>query len=363
MRRMTLRQRVLLWMAIYVVVLCVIVTISGFVVHERAEHMVWKELLESELDHIVRRNHEEPDYRWQDSGTLSLYRINTDPELPAVLKSLRPGLYDAVYVQDQLSTVLVRDVPELGRVALVLDIADFTEMERFVERWVLLASVSIALITVVMTSVAMKRIVRPLSELTEHIRQLNPGALGQRVGVNEKATPEMAVIADAVNDYLQRNDRFVERERVFINTASHELRTPIAVILGAAELAQEQPDVPAAVRAQVQRISHNASGVQQLIMMLLVLAREPGKLAEISGMVDLDQLLPEVVSDHMHLAKDKELRLILTALPPCRVSAPFVVVQTAIGNLLRNAIENSDSGEIRIELRTDATVIIDEIGR
>ena len=52
----------------------------------------------------------------------------------------------------------------------------------------------------------------------------------------------------------------------------------------------------------------------------------------------------------------------MEALAPCSVSAPLHIVQSAIGNLLRNAIENSDSGEIRVGLDADATVTVQDPG-
>ena len=60
--------------------------------------------------------------------------------------------------------------------------------------------------------------------------------------------------------------------------------------------------------------------------------------------------------------RDKDLTLVLGALPPSEIVAPVPIVQAAIGNLLRNAIENSDRGEIRIRLTQDATVTIEDPG-
>jgi signal transduction histidine kinase len=69
---------------------------------------------------------------------------------------------------------------------------------------------------------------------------------GQRIEVDPRGSSELHTIANALNDYLDRNEQFVERERVFISTASHELRTPIAVMTGAAELALERRACPSA---------------------------------------------------------------------------------------------------------------------
>jgi len=180
--------------------------------------------------------------------------------------------------------------------------------------------------------------------------------------VSSGGSAELEVIAGALNDYLRRNEHFVERERMFISTTSHELRTPIAVIGGAAELALEQPELPMKARKQLQRIRNTTAGVEQLIQLLLVLARDPAKLAAMSELVALDQLLPEIVEDHRYLASGKELELVLQQLDECRVLAPLGVVQAAIGNLLRNAIENSDRGVIRLAVSPQAVVTIEDPG-
>ncbi|MFT3755324.1 MAG: ATP-binding protein [Pseudoxanthomonas sp.] len=75
------------------------------------------------------------------------------------------------------------------------------------------------------------------------------------------------------------------------------------------------------------------------------------------------ELLPEIIDDHRHLTGHKHLSLRLEQpVPDCDIHAPLPIVQAAIGNLLRNAIENSDRGDIRIRLHADATVVIDDPG-
>src|SRR5690606_18137576 len=139
----------------------------------------------------------------------------------------------------------------------------------------------------------LRRSLRPLSDLASDIAALSPDHPGQRVALDEHASSEMHVIAAALNDYLRRQDAFVERERVFIDTASHELRTPVAVIAGASELALEQPGLPGATRQQVQRIHRTARDVERLITLLLTLARDPARLSRSNDVVLLHELLPD----------------------------------------------------------------------
>jgi len=337
-----LYRRVLWWLLGYLALLSLAVFSVGNYVHEHAEHAAWRALLNSELDSIVEHVEHEPHYRWQDSDTLSLYRFDAI-NLPDSLRTLHPGLHDGVMVKGREMAVMVRETQSMGRVALALDISDFHDLEQFATRWVMLAGVIMIFVTVLMASFGMERMVRPLSLLAQHIATLRPGAQGQRIDVDPRGSSELHTIADALNDYLDRNEQFVERERVFISTASHELRTPIAVMTGAAELALEQPGLPERARQQIQRVLRTAQGVEQLIELLLVLARDPDRLASRAERIALDQLLPEIVDDHRHLLGDKDLSIGIQA-APVDIVAPLAVVQAAIGNLLRNAIENSGVG-------------------
>ncbi|RBC76815.1 sensor histidine kinase [Xanthomonas oryzae pv. oryzae] len=355
--------RVLVWLFGYTLLMTLAVFGTAQYLHERAEHGVWRSLLNSELDSILERSVQNPDYHWQDSDTLRLYHIDDVARAPPVLRTLPPGLHDGLEIAGRQSAVMVRDTAHAGRLALVLDITDFEALEKFLTRWMLAAGIALIGITLLMGTYAMARLVRPLVELARDIGGLRPEQRAQQIAVGAQGSAELYVIADALNDYLERNSQFVDRERAFIDSASHELRTPIAVISNAVELALDQPGTPPAVRHQLQRIAQTSASVEQLITLLLVLAKDPGRLVRSGDSLRLDKLLPDIVADHTHLCADKDLQLVLEEpLPPCSLVAPVAIVQTAIGNLLRNAIENSDRGIIRISLSAPGVVRIADPG-
>jgi len=357
-----LHRRLLWWLLGYLALLSLAVFSVGNYVHEHAEHSAWRALLNSELDSIVNHMDHEPHYRWQDSDTLRLFHVDNSPQLPAILRGLHPGLHDGVAIEGRTAAVMVRDTQAQGRLALALDISDFHELEEFATRWTMLAGVVMIGVTVVMASFGIGRLVSPLRSLARRIDGLRPGVPGQRVEVDPRGSSELYVIAAALNDYLDRNEQFVERERVFISTTSHELRTPIAVITGAAELALEQPGVPDRARQQMQRVHRTAQGVEQLIQLLLVLARDPTRLASLKERIALDQLVPDIIEDHRHLMGDKDLQIAVPSLAHVDIIAPLGVVQAAIGNLLRNAIENSGRGTISISVSDRAVVTLQDPG-
>lgn len=360
MRRRTLGRRTIHWLLGYVALATIALFAAVYFVHERAEHAVWSALLSTEMDSIVGRVRDETGYRWQDSDTLRLF--GDDEALGPELATLAPGLYDAIDVGGERSAVLVRDVPRLGRLALVLDITDFEALESVVTRWSIVGGGTLILVTLLMASLGTTRLVRPLRRLADDIGGLRPEATQQRVEVDPHGSSELFVIADALNSYLARNEHFVDRERSFLATASHELRTPLSVMAGAVELALGQPGLPEGARLQMLRALRTSRGVEQLISLLLVLAKDPTHLAKGNDRIALDELIPEIIEDHRHLMKGKNLIVDNDAFTPCSVMAPIAVVQAAIGNLLRNAIENSDQGVIRVSLSPEATVAIEDPG-
>ncbi len=359
--RTSLRQRILFGLFGYAVLLTAAVFIHGMVVNEQAERLVWQSLLESELDHLQERRREDPGYQWANSRSMALYGDGDTGALPRELRPLEPGLHDDIPVEGRERVVLVRDV-DGRRLFLVLDITAFEKREEDLALTVAGSAVTLIVLLGLAIAWGLNRLVRPLSTLAHDIGALQPDRTGQRLAVPDSATRELEVIANSLNGYLERNERFVERERAFIDTASHELRTPIAVIAGASELVLEQPSLSATARNQLARIHRTARDVEHLISLLLALAKDPARLEGNSELVALDQLVPEIVEDHRYLTAGKDLAIVVEPLPHCEIVAPLPIVQAAIGNLLRNAIENSDRGEIRIRLQADTTLVIQDPG-
>ncbi len=359
--RPRLRRRLLAWLFIYIGVLSLVLLVAGAVLYEQAERTAWHSLLNSEMDRYVLRSASDPGYRWHDGNDLRLFRWNGVPLPPGDMAELAPGLHDDVWVEGKLCVVLVEDTAQ-GRLALALDITQFEVLEVNVGLRALTMLLLAVLLLGVLLAVAIGRVVRPLTAMADDIARLRPERGRQRIEVGRGGSHEQQVIADAFNGYLQRNERFVERERAFVDTASHELRTPIAAIAGAAQLAAQQDGLGPAAREQLQRVLRGTRQAEQLIALLLVLAKDPKRLAAAADRVALHELLPEIIADHRYLTRDKQLELHVDALAECAIVAPLGVVRAAIGNLLRNAIEHSDRGTIRVRLDADASITISDPG-
>ncbi len=357
--RSGLRQRLTIAALAYLLLVAVIVGTHGYVVNERAEHLVWESLLESELEHFNARLVAEPSYRFADTETLKLYGPH-GAAVPPELAGLSPGVHDEVRMQEGLYVALVR-APADGGDVLALDISDIERRERTLTMGMIISTSAVAVVIAVITHLGVGWLVRPLSSIAEVIVSFAPNRAGQRVSVDKSAPREAEIIAVALNDYLQRIDEFVSRERAFVNMASHELRTPIAVISGTAEVALDERADGQRAKARLNHILRTARDMERLVALLVALAKDPARLRAAAEDVDLCELVPAVVRDHAFLAQHKELTLRVSVNDAAPVRAPEQVARAAIGNLVRNAVENSDRGIIDVKVE-GAQVIIEDPG-
>ena len=295
----SLSLRVTLWVVPYMLVLTAAVVALGNTINEHAERIVWKSMLHSKSTIFDRRRAVDPATA---GATSTARRCTAWAATSPCRRSWRASsrACDDVSVDGRERVLLVRMLEGRPQV-LMMDLGEF-ERNEFKASAAMLAGLALALALLgAGLGWALRRLVRPLSRrwppTSNACARTMPAA--HRAAAN--ASSEMLVIANALNDYLARNERYVDRERQFIATSSHELRTPMAVIAGAAELALDGEPVPEGARRQIERILRTARGVEQLIALLLVLARDPARLPAISETFRLDAMLPELVEDHRHL--------------------------------------------------------------
>ncbi len=358
--RKSLLWRITLGLVGYLLLLGAGLVSFGWFVQEEVEARAWHSILTAELASYRQHSTDNPEYRWQDTQSLRLRATDIGAD-DAAWPNLPPGVHDEV--SDGASDYVVLIEHRDGkRLALALDISELETQERSLAVALSAGGLLLAALLSLCVAWGVSRLVRPLQLLATQIVELKPEASGIRMHLDENATLEQATFAKAINGFLDRSDAFVERERAFIDTASHELRTPMTVIAGAVELALTQPELSSLTRGQLSRIQRSTQNVERLLSLLLALAKAPEHLTKQNDTFALDGLLPEIVDDHFALLGDKALVIELSELAACRLTAPVNIVQAAIGNLLRNAIENSDSGTISITLSADAVVQIEDPG-
>ncbi len=197
------------------------------------------------------------------------------------------------------------------------------------------------------------RAIRPIAAMTAAAESISAQRLSQRIDLQETDN-ELGQLASVLNGTFDRLQAAFERQTRFTADASHELRTPVAVILAHADLALSRPRSPEEYRTTLDTCRSAARRMKSLIDGLLTLARFD---SDADGwqfeMLDLMPLAQECIDLVRPLATERGIVLEtdLSAVP-CR--ADRVRLSQVITNLLTNAIRyNREGGSVRVTVKVE----------
>src|SRR5262245_49670905 len=112
----------------------------------------------------------------------------------------------------------------------------------------------------------------PLQSMADQARAIGGATLGKRIEIGN-AADELTILSASFNDLLSRLDQSFESMRRFVADASHELRTPVAVIRSEADVALSQERSAGEYRESLEGILEESRRLSRLIDDLLNLAR------------------------------------------------------------------------------------------
>ncbi len=198
------------------------------------------------------------------------------PELPESIRQLPPGcLCSSINIDDRFYHLQIEQIPE-GKVYLTYDVTEWEQQEHALLATLFYGLVVVLIVAVLMANRSSRIILSPVKAPTARLTNIEPKR-GPRVRIaGEFRGSEIGQIASAFDNYSARLDQFVERERSFTASASHELRTPPSVMLGAVDVLDANVDSPVAERA-LERIRRACGEMQAFIEATLFLSREGGQ--------------------------------------------------------------------------------------
>jgi signal transduction histidine kinase len=198
------------------------------------------------------------------------------------------------------------------------------------------------------------RVLRPLSAITDAVREMSATDLDQRLAY-QGPSDELKALADTFDALLDRIEAAFRSQRRFVANASHELRTPLARLKALIQVAIADPDADAqSLRTAHERVLVSQQQLEQLIDALLTLATGEQALTRTEP-IELDRIAdaalrarqPEVERSRLHVT---------TTLAPTRATGDPRLVERLIENLIDNAIGHNQPDGF-IEVTTGGTSI------
>ena len=202
------------------------------------------------------------------------------------------------------------------------------------------------------------QIFAPVTALSKRLQALDPRQRKVRIAA-DFAGDEIAGIAESFDRYMERLDGFVEREQLFTAAAAHELRTPLAVIQGATDVLGEQGNLPPAAQRATARLQRATRDMREFIEALLFLSREKNDESFDQASCDLSQIVRQLSEDYARSIECKPVTFRVDAASPVWLAVPPALPTIVVSNLLRNAVENTASGEVFVSLENRKLQITD----
>ncbi len=202
-----------------------------------------------------------------------------------------------------------------------------------------------ALIAITVT----KRALRPLSEMTRSFEQIRPTHLSERVAPTGWPR-ELQPLAVAFDDMLDRLEDSFTRLSQFSADLAHELRTPIANILGEAQVTLTRARTPEEYREVIESTAAECERLSAIVDNLLFLARTDAAREHIERtQFDGRAALEKIAAYYQAVAEDRHIAITLSG--EGEVFADQVLFNRALSNVVDNALRfTPDSGAIQISL-------------
>lgn len=258
-----------------------------------------------------------PDWNeWRKSSTINTK--NTYVRVHNAKIGEAPGTYYSKGTQKFLTRKRI-EMPIFSAVSYVHDVGfvyyrSGTRLGIKSEIWLSLNSVTTILLSVIVTVAVLlligitiggylitliaQKLTRPLAHLSQVAQAQSETNNDYAEPLPTPATPvEAQQLATSFNKLLSTINAKNQQEKAFVDNAAHELRTPIAVILGHSKLIQRRgADHPEIVAHSVNFITDEATRMQQLVNQLLVLSRADRAQPELSY-INLSDIVFETVEE------------------------------------------------------------------
>jgi two-component system sensor histidine kinase CpxA len=212
-----------------------------------------------------------------------------------------------------------------------------------------------ALISILACMLLSRYLTLPLERLRRAAQHIAAGDLAQRVVPSMGGRQdEIADLAGAFDRMAERLERAFNAQRQLLSDASHELRSPLARLQVALELARQRSRGDAG--EELDRIELEIERLNELIRQLLAFSRmEAGVDAAHVEPVDVHELLEGVVADAQFEAESKGCKASLDVSSEAVINANALLLRSAIENVIRNAVRYTKPGTaVEISMRKDA---------
>ncbi|HEX7810962.1 MAG TPA: HAMP domain-containing sensor histidine kinase [Burkholderiales bacterium] len=271
--------------------------------------------------------------------------------IPVSLRGLEPGVQEKSVDGVDLRLFVGRDAA--GDFVAVDRESDYEKIEAVVYSIVAAGLGALLILSIVLGRYIGRRFVGPISTLAEAVMARDSTAELPLL----KSRDELGVLARAFSARTTELQKFLVRERFFTGDVSHELRTSLTIIIGAAEILVERTAGQPGLNAPADRILRAAKEAGEFVTVLLLLARAPELID--APETRLGPVIEKEIESGRRLCGGKPVSLESFVEGDPAVFARRELLAAAIGNLVRNACQYTAKGNVTIRASRQSVTVED----
>jgi len=162
---------------------------------------------------------------------------------------------------------------------------------------------------------------------------------------------EFTLLNNSIEKLLQKTQKSYEGQKQFIENASHELQTPLAIAINKLEILFEENELTENQAEQLQQALENLERLKRLNRSLLLISKIENDQFQPNENVDINAVIEKIIFNFSELASHKNMAMHFSAMEKVSKNMNPDLAYTLFSNLIKNAISHGNSGtDIIMEL-------------
>ncbi len=209
-----------------------------------------------------------------------------------------------------------------------------------------------ALVIFILSHILAGRILKPVSAIIRQSREISDQSLDKRIPLG-KNKDELYELSVALNKMFDRIQHSFNRQREFIGNASHELKSPITLLMLAQEDMLMAGNLPLPVEEGLIKQLETSRRMSHLVKNLLDLSRMEQQETLHIGPVAIDEVIDQVLEDYTDVIAEKQIQVQTRMDAPCQVPGDHEKLFRLFVNLIDNAIRYNRPVQGIIQIRVE----------
>ncbi len=238
------------------------------------------------------------------------------------------------------------------RLAIETSLLDLEDMGEVITRSTAWVCAGLVLLAFLINLILQKRLWRSFYQTLDQLHHFRVDRQ-DRLELPQSSIQEFQELTQAVSTLAEVNRKSYQQQKQFVENASHEIQTPLAIALNQTEQLIQNPDLKEEDAVTIGLLNEQLERLSALNKALLLITKINNQQFGERETVELNPMVIRLVSECEFLAGDKQLKVQLENEESIILQANHTLVEILVRNLVRNAyLHTPENGSIHIRMST-----------